>query len=202
MKRSLLLLLLAGLACESTQKRDEPASKAGKPSKEAAAADEVIIPGDDLEPIHTFLMETRRILAAEFIRVEMTAQFFEERMNLTRDVRYVERTNTTDKEGTRVIRLRNINTEQVTNVDPDLLPRATFGNGLELRAFREIRIYIRPARDREHPICLDIIGRSDTGSAKLWIAGRLDLEQPSIRIRSELLWSEDKEHYVAAQTIS
>ena len=39
-------------------------------------------------------------------------------------------------------------------------------------------------------------GMIATGDAKLWVSGRLQKEQPSLRVQMELIWSEDKERYI------
>ena len=163
-----------------------------KPIKEG---EEVTISADELEPIGTFFLETRRVLAAEFIRIEMTPQFFEEKMGFTRDMRYVERRNHTLKDGTRVIELINANTGQVTNIDPDLLPRIYFGTGFEARAYNRMVIFLRSPKSRERPLFIEVKGKNSSGDAQLWVSGRLQHERPTLTIRSELLWSEDKERY-------
>jgi hypothetical protein len=95
-----------------------------------------------------------------------------------------------------VVTLKSIHGQE-TNVDPDTLPRVYFGSsGLELRAFKEIRIYMRKAADRERPLFLKVDARSDPGEAKLWVSGRLQTQKPRILIESALLWSEDKERYM------
>ena len=78
MKRICLILLLFPVfsACESTPKNDEPIPD-----------DEIItIPPEDPEPIATFVFDTRRIIAADYIRIELTSQFFESKMGSTRDL--------------------------------------------------------------------------------------------------------------------
>lgn len=192
MRRTTLLLALL-LACKSTPEKQD--AEAGGKAK-AGANDEITIPPDALEPMNDFVMNTRRIVAAEFVRIEISAQYFEERMGTTRDFRYVDRTVSTLADGTRVVRLLNRNDEQLTNVDPELLPRVFFGQGLELRAYREIRIYLRDSRKRERPLFLDVQCRSASENVRVWVNGRLEYEQPKVFLRSELLWNEDKERYV------
>ena len=179
------LPLLLALACESAPRRDA----------EPASAEEIRISNDDLEPLQTFLLETRRLLVGDFVRVRCSRQFFQERMGLTRDFRYVERRNWTTEDGVVVVSLKNVEPEQGTNFDPDLLPRITFGNGLELRAFREIRIQFVSRVTREVPIFLDVEARGVSESARMWVGGRLEYEQPRIVIRTQLTWDEKFERY-------
>jgi len=188
MKRICLILLLFPVfsACESTPKNDEPIPD-----------DEIItIPPEDLEPIATFVFDTRRIIAADYIRIELTSQFFESKMGSTRDLRFVERKHAVLKDGTRVILLRNRNKDQLTNIDPDLLPRVYFDQGLELRAYSDIVIHLKSSRTKNNPLYLDVTARSLDGDSKMWVGGRLEKQQPDIHIRSQLLWNEDRERYV------
>jgi len=185
--KTLSLLLFAALlaACETTPKIDDPIRQ----------GDEVTISGDDLEPVANFFFQTKRILVAEFIKVEMTPQFFEEKMGLTRDPRYVEKKMWTGKDGTRYIEIRNINTVQKTNLDPDLLPRIYFGEGFEARAYNTIIIMLKYPKTRERPLFLEVTAKNSTGDAKLWVGGRLQQQRPTIVVRSELIWHEGFEHY-------
>ena len=188
MMRICLLLLLFPLftGCESTPKKDEPIPE-----------DETItIPPEDLEPIATFVFDTRRVIAADYIRLELTSQFFESKMGTTRDLRYVERRSAVMKDGTRVILLRNRNKDQLTNIDADLLPRVYFDQGLELRAYSDIIIKLKTARTKNNPLYLDVRARSTGGDTKMWVGGRLEKQQPDLHIRSQLLWNEDRERYV------
>ncbi len=184
-----VLLLLA--SCKSTPKKE-----ATPPAKEADPDADIEISADELEPMETFLSQTRRVVVAQLVRVEMTPQFFESRMGFTRDLRYVSRKQWDLPDGSRVIEFTNINDGQVTNQDGDLLPRIYFGTGLEVRAIHTLRVYLRRPKDRMRPLYLDIVAKNGSGDAKLWVAGRLETEQPTIRVRSELLWSKEKERYV------
>ena len=188
MKRICLILLLIPLivGCETTSKKDEPI-----PEDES-----ITIPAEDLEPIATFVFDTRRVIAAEFIRLELTSQFFESKMGTTRDLRYVERKTHVKDDGTRVILLRNRNTEQATNMDSDLLPRVYFDQGLELRAYGYIIIYLKSARTKNNPLYLDVLARTPGGDTMMWVGGRQEKQQPELHIRSQLLWNEDRERYV------
>ncbi len=183
------LAMLALAACKTTPKKEAAAS-----GKEPGP--EIEISADELEPMESFLSQTRRVVVAQLVRVEMTPQFFESRMGFTRDLRYVKRTQTDLPDGSRMIEFTNINAGQETNHDGDLLPRIYFGTGLEVRAIHTLRLYLRNSKDRNRPLFLEIVAKNTSGDAKLWVAGRLETEQPTIRIRSELLWSEAKERYV------
>lgn len=178
-------------ACETTPEIDDPLRE----------GEQVTIPGRDMEPVARFVLETRRLLVAEFVRIEMTPQFFEQKMGVTRDPRFVDRRTWREEDGTRVIEIKNINKEQETNIDPDLLPRVYFGSGLEVRAYNTIRIYLRSPKTRERPLFLNIMGKNSNGDAKLWVSGRLQLERPEITIAIDLLWSEGREHYVSKSHI-
>ena len=182
----LLLIPILLSACETTPKIDDP----------IAEGDEVHIPADDIEPLATFFLQTRRILVAEFVRVEMTPQFFEDKMGTTRDPRFVERKQWRDKDGNRIIEIRNVNTAQRTNIDPDLLPRLYFGTGFETRAYNTIRIILKNPKSRERPLYCHIVAKSaGVNDAKLWVGGRLQQQRPTITLHSELLWDEGFEHY-------
>lgn len=184
---SLLLAGIAlGLACESTPNIDDPLRE----------GELVTIPPDDLEPVVRFFLQTNRMLAAEFVRIEMTPQFFEDRMGFTRDPRYVERKSWRDRKGRRIIQIRNVNRTQKTNVDPDLLPRVYFGSGLEIRAYDTIRIIMTNPKTRERPVHIDIVAKNSTGDAKLWVSGRLQDERPTLRLSMALIWSEKRERWL------
>jgi hypothetical protein len=188
MMRNCLILLLIPffVGCETTSKKDEPI-----PEDEA-----ITIPAEDLEPIATFVFDTRRVIAADYIRIELTSQFFESKMGTTRDLRYVERKSAVMKDGTRVILLRNRNKDQLTNIDADLLPRVYFDQGLELRAYSDIIIKLKSARTKNNPLYIDVRARSTGGDTKMWVGGRLEKQQPDLHIRSQLLWNDDRERYV------
>jgi len=189
MRLILALAVLALPACKTT-----PEKQAAAPGKEPGP--DIEISADELEPMESFLSQTRRVVVAQLVRVEMTPQFFESRMGFTRDLRYVRRTQTDLPDGSRMIEFTNINAGQETNHDGDLLPRLYFGAGLEVRAIHTLRLYLRSPKDRLRPLFLEIVAKNSSGNAKLWVAGRLETEQPTIRVRSELLWSEEKERYV------
>jgi len=193
MRPIILCPLLLLLACETTPKRPAPTEP----------GEAVTISADELEPVRRFALETRRVLAAEFVRIEASQQFFEQQMGYTRDPRYVARSPVRIlRDGTRVIVLKRIEGAQVTNIDPDLLPRVYFGgSGLEIRAFREIRIYLSRAKSKERPLFLRVEAKSVRGPSRLWVGGRLQEEKPDIRIRSVLIWSPDKERYVHRSSI-
>ncbi len=190
---SLVLLPLLLLGCASTNALD-----ARQPS---APGEEVHITADELEPMAMFVLETKRLLVAEFIRVEVSQQFFEGQMGLTRDLRAVSRKEVrydrpvgTFPAGTRRIELTNIG-EQSANINPDYLPRAYFGSGLEVRAYRKLVIYLVPVRDKERPLFIDVKGKMSSGDARLWTGGRLTNEKPEIQIHAELVWHTEKEEY-------
>ncbi|HEX5137259.1 MAG TPA: hypothetical protein VFY93_09820 [Planctomycetota bacterium] len=187
MRRLAMLLLPLALACESTKDRvnkDDPNA-------------EITIKPDELEPMANFVLETNRLLVADFVKVQCSAQFFEQQMGYTRDPDLVLRTPVEIlPDGTRVVILKSIHGQE-TNIDPDTLPRVKFGSsGLEVRAYRELRIYMKQARDRDKPLFLTVQAKSDHQDAKLWVSGRLQTEKPSILIESALLWSKEKERYV------
>ena len=193
MRRSTLLLSVFLLACSSVNQRvnrDDPDG-------------EVTIRADELEPMANFILGTRRIVAAEFVRVELSRQFFEEQMGFTRDPEFVSRSPVEiQKDGSRLIVLKNLNTTQRTNLDPDKLPRVYFGsNGLEIRAFREIRIYLRNPKKKERPLFLNLTAKNSEGDAKMWVSGRLQHQKRVITLNSALIWSEQKEEYVHRQSI-
>jgi hypothetical protein len=164
---------------------------------------EVTIKADELEPMANFILGTRRIVAAEFVRLELSRQFFEEQMGYTRDPEFVYRSPVEiQKDGSRLIVLKNLNTDQQTNLDPDKLPRVYFGsNGLEVRAFREIRIYLRNPKKKERPLFLNLAAKNSVGDAKMWVSGRLQHKKRVITLNSALIWSKEKEKYVHKQSI-
>jgi len=187
MRRLPLLLLSLTLACETTEDRvnkDDPNA-------------EITIKPDEIEPMANFVLETQRLLVADGVKIECSSQFFEQQMGYTRDPNLVLRTPVEVlPDGSRVVVLKSVHGQE-TNIDPDTLPRVYFGNsGLEIRAYKEIRIYLKKARDRKRPLFISIDARSDPGEAKLWVSRRLQQEKPRIVIKSELLWSEEKERYV------
>jgi hypothetical protein len=182
----LSLLFLWATACETTPDPDDPLEE----------GEEVTIPADDLEPMTRFVLSNRRLMVAEYVRIEVTPQFFEQRMGFTRDPRYVERTSWRDDEGRRIVQIKNANSVQKTNIDPDMLPRVYFGNGLELRAYKVIRIIFVNPKNRQRPLYIHVEGKNATGDAKVWVSGRLQHKGPTVKIQSELLWSEKRERYV------
>jgi len=182
-----LAAALAVTGCKTTREKEIE-----KPIGEGEA---VVIPPDELEPMASFLFETKRVLAAEFVKIDASTQFFEEKMGFTRDLRFVERTQQVLPDGTRVIMLKNINTDQKTNRDPDLLPRVYFDQGLEIRAYHTIGIYLHRPTSRRRPLWLEVVAKSVEGNSQMWVSGRLQHEQPTIRLSSELLWNEERERY-------
>jgi hypothetical protein len=187
MRRLCLLVLPLALACETIDDRvdkDDPSA-------------EITIKPDELEPMANFVLETNRILVADFVRIQCSSQFFEQQMGFTRDPELVLRTPVEVlPDGSRVVTLKSIHGQE-TNVDPDTLPRVYFGSsGLQIRAYREIRIYMKQPRDRDRPLFLTVEGKSDDRDAKLWVSGRLQTEKPKILIESALLWSKEKERYI------
>ncbi|MGQ0612304.1 MAG: hypothetical protein ACT4PV_00940 [Planctomycetaceae bacterium] len=179
------LLLLVLVACESAP-RKEP---------EPVPGESITISNDDLEPLHTFMLETRRLIVGDFVRIRLSRQYFQERMGLTRDFRYVEKKSWSEEDGSTVVSLKNIATDQATNIDPDLLPRIYFGSGLEVRAYREIRIIFVNKVTRAVPIFIDMEARAADGNARMWVGGRLEYEQARIVIRTQLTWDEKFERY-------
>ena len=193
MHRLAILFPLILLACDPMSQRlneDDPEG-------------EVTIKPDELEPMINFILGTRRIVAAEFVRLELSRQFFEEQMGFTRDPQYVSRSPVQIlKDGSRLVVLKNLNTGQQTNLDPDKLPRVYFGSdGLEVRAFREIRIYLRNPKKKERPLFLNLTAKNSEGDAKMWVSGRLQHQKRVITLNSALIWSEQKEEYVHRQSI-
>jgi hypothetical protein len=193
MHRLAILFPLILLACDPMSQRVDRDDPEG----------EVTIKPDELEPMINFILGTRRIVAAEFVRLELSRQFFEEQMGFTRDPEYVSRSPVQiQKDGSRLIVLKNVNTEQQTNLDPDKLPRVYFGsNGLEVRAFREIRVYLRNPKKKERPLFLNLTAKNSEGDAKMWVSGRLQHKKRVITLNSALIWSEQKEEYVHRQSI-
>lgn len=192
MRRLPLLLLSLTLACETTEDRV---------NKDDPNADVTIKP-DEIEPMANFVLETRRLLVADGIKIECSSQFFEQQMGYTRDPALVIRTPVEVlPDGSRVVTLKSIHGQE-TNFNPDTLPRVYFGNsGLEIRAYKEIRIFLRKPKDRDRPLFITIDARSDPGEARLWVSGRLAQQKPRIVMSSALLWSEEKERYVHKSAI-
>jgi hypothetical protein len=118
-----------------------------------------------------------------------------------RDPKFVARSPTqVHQDGTKEIILRNINKEHTFNIDPSQLPCVVFGgqNGLQVRAWVEIRIYLRPVRDRNNPLFFDLVGSAtaDGPISQLWVHGRLQNEGRTIRLASSLIWDEERARYV------
>lgn len=191
---ALVLLPLILLGCKSTTALDK--------RQASAPGDEVHITADELEPIGRFVTETRRVLVAEFVRLEISQQFFYQRMGITRDQQSVVRkTIRLDKQvgrypaGTTRIELTNVS-DQGANLNPAYLPMVTFGpSGLEIRAIRTLLIYVVPVMEKKRPLFIDVTAKMSSGNARLWTGGRLTDEKPEIEIRSELIWSEEMEEY-------
>jgi hypothetical protein len=186
-----LLALAALLACQTTPKAPEPDEKG-----------EITISDDELQPMKSFVLETRRVVAAQYVRIDATKQFFEPVLGFTRDPRYVHRTPVEiQPDGTKVIILRNDN-EQTTNIDPDLLPRVYFGtSGLEVRAYREMRVFLVEPKDRERPVFLTVQAKNEAGDVRMWVNGRLQHEKPTLVLTSQLIWSPDKKKYLHRSSI-
>jgi len=184
MKRIWILPLLAALSCKSTSSKDE-----------VKEGEHVTIAAEDLEPLNNFILETRRLIVADFVAIDCSIQYFEEKMGLTRDFRFVERTRTVAKDGSVVVALKNTSLDQETNIDPALLPRVYFSNGLEVRAYREIRIVFRRKVTRQQPVFISIDARGAGGLAKMWVSGRLEYEQQRIIVNSRLLWDDQFDRY-------
>lgn len=192
MRRFAILILPFALACESTDNRvnkDDPNA-------------EITIKPDELEPMANFVLETQRLLVADYVKIECSAQFFEQQMGYTRDPSLVLRTPVEIlPDGRRVVVLKTVHGQE-SNIDPDTLPRVYFGSsGLEVRAYGEIRIYLRQARNKDRPLFLTVDAKSVVQDAKLWVSGRLQTEKPRILIESALIWSDEKGRYVHKSAI-
>lgn len=186
MRRFVLLLPLA-LACETTEDRVNKDDPKG----------EITIKPDEMEPMANFVLETRRLIVAENVKIECSAQFFEQQMGYTRDPAYVERSKVEIlPDGSRLVRLKAVHGQE-TNIDPNILPRVYFGtSGLEITAYKEIRIYLKPPKDRDRPLFLSVDARSQHKDTVLYVSGREQQKKPRIMIKSELLWSKEKERYI------
>ena len=187
MRRSALLFCALALACETTADRVNKEDPNG----------EITIKPDEIEPMANFVLETQRLLVADMVRIECTSQFFEQQMGYTRDPSLVLRTKVEVlPDGSRLVKLKSVH-GQTENIDPNILPRVYFGSsGLEIRAYQEIQIFLKAPKDHDRPLYINVDGRSDPGESKLWVGGRLQQEKPRILIKSELLWSKEKERYV------
>ena len=187
MRRLALLLVCLTLACESTEDRVNKDDPEG----------DITIKPDEIEPMANFVLETQRLLVADFVRIQCSSQFFEQQIGYTRDPELVLRTPVEFlPDGSRVVTLKCIHGQE-TNINPDTLPRVYFGSsGLQIRAYREIRIYMKQPKDRNKPLFLRVDARSEVGEATLWVSGRRQMEKPRILIESALLWSEEKERYI------
>lgn len=182
MKLWLPLFLFTVIGCETT------------PDGEPIPDDQIFLSESDLEPLNQFILGTRRLIVADYVRVDMSVHYFEAHLGLTRDFRYVERQRAESKDGARVIILKNKNTDQITNIDPALLPRVTFDEGLEVRAYNELRIYLRRTKTKDKPVFLTVTARS-AGDSKMWVYNRLEVERPRISLNASLNWNEAKEKY-------
>lgn len=188
MKHMITLGLLAALfsaGCESTPEREDG----------LVDGQTIHIPASDMEPAAEFINRTKRVIIAEFIRVDMSAQLYESQLGMSRDIESIKRTDATLEDGTIVVSLKRIDDGQRTNLDPDRLPRLYFGTGLEARAYNEMRIYIRRRVDKERPIFLKITGVSKSDDSRLWVGGRMQKEKPRLVIESSMIWSEKFERY-------
>ncbi len=187
MRRLALLLVCLTLACETT------ADRVNKDDPEG----DITIKPDEIEPMANFVLETQRLLVADFVKIQCSSQFFEQQIGYTRDPEVVLRTPVEIlPDGSRVVTLKSIHGQE-SNINPDTLPRVYFGSsGLQIRAYREIRIYMKQPKDRDKPLFLRVDARSEVGEATLWVSGRRQMEKPRILIESALLWSAEKERYI------
>ena len=190
---TVFFFVVAALACGSCKTTD-PTARAGDDE------DAIHVPDDDLTPMRRFVLDTRRLIVADLILINMSSQYFEAKMGLTRTYNYVDKKERKSKDGARVIILKNIS-DQATNIDPDLLPRVTFGQGLECRAYNELRIYLRRSVDKDNPLYIRIKAYTPDGDSKMWVTGRLEYEQPEINLRSELVWNDVRDRYVHSASL-
>ncbi|MFQ5843708.1 MAG: hypothetical protein ACE5JG_01840, partial [Planctomycetota bacterium] len=163
----------------------------------------VVVSQKDLDPLEEFVIRQRKILVGDLIRVDMSSQYFEERMAMVRDLRYVARSTTTTDDGARVFILRNLNRGQTTNRNRNLLPQIKFGGGLEVVAFQELRIYVRSAVDVRRPIFLRIQAFSPDNGVRLWSSGQLRFQdRKRLTLVGELQWDERSERYRFRATVN
>ena len=188
LKRTAFLLMLALFVagCETTPEADDDGFVDGET---------ITVPAGDMEPVAEFVQRTKRLLIGEYVLVELSAQFYEGQLGIARDQEYVKRSNVTLDDGTILVTLKRVETNQKTNFDPDRLPRIYFGKGLEARAYNEIRVKIKRRVVKERPIFLRIQAVGPNKDCKLWVAGRLQDEKPKITIESALIWSDKFGHY-------
>ena len=156
----------------------------------------ITVSAKELEPIEEFVFKQRKVLAAPLIRVEMSTQYFEERVAVLRDFRYVEKRESMLPDGTRTLVLTNINEGQKTNIDPSLLPQISFGQGLQIRAYERLVLFVRPSRDKNRPIYLHVQAVGHNADVQMWSGGKLRFDgHRRLSLQAELIWDEDWDRY-------
>ena len=156
----------------------------------------ITVSAKELEPIEEFVFKQNKVLAAPMIRVEMSTQYFEERVAVLRDFRYVSKQESVQPDGTRVLVLTNINEGQKTNIDPDLLPQISFGKGLQIRAYERLVLFVRPSRDKKRPIYLHVQAVGQNADVQMWSGGRLRFDgHRRLTLQAELIWDDGWERY-------
>ena len=181
-------LLIFLVACKTTP--DGPPQDPDNPDAM------ITVSAKELEPIEEFVFKQAKVLAAPMIRVEMSTQYFEERVAILRDFRYVEKRESMLPDGTRTLVLTNINEGQKTNIDPNLLPQISFGKGLQIRAYERLVLFVRPSHDRKRPIYLHVQAVGNNADVQMWSGGKLRFEgHRRLTLQAELVWDDDWERY-------
>ena len=156
----------------------------------------ITVSAKELEPIEEFVFKQRKLLAAPMIRVEMSTQYFEERVAVLRDFRYVEKRESMQPDGTRTLVLTNINEGQKTNIDPSLLPQISFGQGLQIRAYERLVLFVRPSRNKNRPIYLHVQAVGHNADVQMWSGGKLRFDgHRRLSLQAELIWDEEWDRY-------
>jgi len=179
-------LLIFLVACNTTQ-------GPGDPDNPDAL---ITVSAKELEPLESFIFKQPKMLAAPMIRVEMSTQYFEERVAILRDFRYVEKRESFLPDGTRTLVLTNINHAQKTNIDPNLLPQVSFGRGLQIRAFEQLVLFVRPSHDKKRPIYILVQAVGPNADVRMWSGGKLRFDgRRRLSLQAELVWDEDWGRY-------
>ena len=181
-------LLIFLVACKTTP--DGPPQDPDNPDAM------ITVSAKELEPIEEFVFKQAKVLVAPMIRVEMSTQYFEERVAVLRDFRYVEKRESMLPDGTRTLVLTNINEGQKTNIDPSLLPQISFGQGLQIRAYERLVLFVRPSRDKNRPIYLHVQAVGHNADVQMWSGGKLRFDgHRRLSLQAELIWDEDWDRY-------
>ena len=72
----------------------------------------------------------------------------------------------------------------------------TFRKGLQIRAFEQLVLFVRPSHDKKRPIYLLVQAVGPNADVRMWSGGKLRFEgRRRLNLQAELVWDEEWDRY-------